>query len=170
MSGERPMSLLGVFPGADRLRDAALALTSSGFRSLSVYSPVPLPEIEGLLFPRKSPVRMFTLLGGFLGCVTGFWVTIWSSEQWNLITGGKPIASLPPFVLIAFELTILFGTLATLVGVLVFSRLPVRRARVTYDTRFSEDRYGLVVTCAPSQTGRAEQILKSSGAEEVRIA
>ncbi len=164
------MSVVGVFSRAEQIEGAVRSLSSSGFKRVSVHSPVPLPEIESLLLPRKSPVRMFTLLGGFLGCVTGFWLTIWSSEQWSLITGGKPIASLPPFVIIAFELTILFGTLATLAGVLVFSRLPVRRDRVTYDARFSEDRFGLVVSCEPSQSSRVEQILKSSGSEEVKNA
>lgn len=169
MSGERPMSLLGVFTGVDGLKAAAGALTSSGFQKVTVYSPVPMPEFENLFLPRKSPVRMFTLLGGILGCIAGFWLTIWCSEQWNLITGGKPIVSIPPFVIIAFELTILLGTLATLLAVLIFSGLPTRRSKLFYDPRFSEDRFGLVVSCPPSQSTRAEQILKAQGAEEVRI-
>lgn len=161
--------LVGVFASADRLKAAAESLLSSGFKGLSYYSPAPLSDLEGLLMPRKSPVRMLTLLGGIAGCAAGFWLAIWCSERWNQITGGKPIVSIPPFVIIAFELTILLGTLATLLGVLVFSRLPVRRDKAVYDPRFSEDRFGLMVTCPPSQSTRAEQLLKDSGAEEVKV-
>lgn len=169
MNGERPMTLLGVFSSVDRLQAALESLKAAEFKALSVYSPIPLPEADALLAPGKSPVRFFTLAGAVLGCVSGFWLTLWTSRQWNLITGGKPIASIPPYVLIAFELTILLGTLATLLGVLLFARLPTRRSRITYDPRFSADRFGVVISCPPSQSTRAGEILRSSGAEEVQV-
>jgi hypothetical protein len=40
------------------------------------------------------------------------------------MVGGKPIVSIPAFVIIAFELTILFGALATLTGFLILAGLP----------------------------------------------
>ena len=50
------------------------------------------------------------------GTATGFSLTIWTSLKWELITGGKPVVSIPPFVIIAFELTILLGGLARCSG------------------------------------------------------
>jgi hypothetical protein len=44
--------------------------------------------------------------------------------SWPLIVGGKPIVSIPPFIIIAFALTILFGSLSTFLGFLILSRLP----------------------------------------------
>ena len=54
-----------------------------------------------------SPVRLFTLIGGLTGCAAGFGMTIWMSHDWPLVVGGKPIGAIPPYVVIAFELTIL---------------------------------------------------------------
>lgn len=94
-----------------------------------------------------SPVRLFTLVGGLTGTFSGFAFTIWSSLKWNLITGGKPVISIPPFVVIAFELTILFAGLCTFLGLLLLARLPKRRSSPDYDPCFPVDRFGLAVRC-----------------------
>ena len=53
---------------------------------------------------RVSPVRLFTLVGALLGCTAGFSLPIYTVSAWPLITGGKPLFSIPAFVVIAFEL------------------------------------------------------------------
>ena len=50
------------------------------------------------------------------GAATGFGFTSWTNMDWPLIVGGKPMLSIPAFVPIAFELTVLFGALATVIG------------------------------------------------------
>ena len=117
-----------------------------------------------------SPVRLFTLLGALTGTVSGFLLTIWSSMQWGLITGCKPVASVPPYVVIAFELTILFGGVATLIGLVTLGRLPRFRPSPAYDPRFSSDRFGVAVHCAPDRSASVRQILQTAGAEEVKAA
>ena len=115
---------------------------------------MPLDEFEEALtgygLPR-SPVRLFTLVGALTGTASGFALTIWTALKWNLITGGKPVVSIPPFVVIAFELTILLGGLCTLLGLLVTARLPSFGSRPRYDPRFSADRFGVEVTCEPGR-------------------
>src|ERR1041384_8031460 len=102
-------TILGVFAHVDTTVRALEDLRAKGYHDLTVYTPVPAHEIEDALERDRpvSPVRLFTLLGGLTGTVSGFLLTIWSSMQWGLIVGGKPGASIPPFVVIAFELTIL---------------------------------------------------------------
>ena len=115
-----------------------------------------------------SRVRLFTLIGGLTGTVSGFVLTIWSALQWGLVTGGKPIASIPPFVVIAFELTILFGGLATVLGMMLLARLPRLRQSPGYDPRFSNDRFGVAVRCAAGRGASVADVLRGAGAEEVR--
>jgi len=69
---------------------------------------------------------------------------------------------------IAFELTILLGGLCTLLGLFVTARLPSLRGSSLYDPRFSEDRFGVEVTCDAAERGAIEDLLRSAGAEEVR--
>jgi molybdopterin-containing oxidoreductase family membrane subunit len=164
-------SVLGVFAHVDTATRAIRALRKRGIASIATYSPVPLDEFEEALtghgLPR-SPVRLFTLVGALTGMAAGFALTIWSSLKWGLIVGGKPVVSIPPFVVIAFECTILLGGLCTLLGLLVTARLPSLRASRHYDPRFTVDRFGVEVACEPSEQRAVEDILRQAGAEEVR--
>ena len=164
-------SVLGVFAHVDTTVRAIRDLQGRGFRSITTYSPVPLEELEEALtghgLPR-SPVRLFTLAGGVAGTAAGFALTIWSSLKWNLITGGKPVVSIPPFVVIAFEMTILLGGLCTLLGLLVTTRLPSRGGSPHYDPRFSADRFGVEVACEAADIAAVREIFRGAGAEEVR--
>ena len=166
MADER---LLAVFADAALAAHAIAELHGRGLRRIEVFSPVPDRAIEYALASRTSPVRAFTLAGGILGCASGLALTVWTSLRWPLMTGGKPIVSLPPFLIIAFELTILFGALLALLGFLVEAKLP-RGTTAAYDPRFSEDRYGVLVTTSPDEAAWARGVLHVAGAEEVRVA
>ena len=104
---------------------------------------------------------------GLLGCFAGFALPIYTVLDWPLITGGKPLISIPPFVVIAFELTILFSAIAGVIGFLGLSGLPrFGPARVS-DPRFSNDRFGVAVTCDGAKEDRVTTCLEQAGAEEV---
>jgi hypothetical protein len=147
--------------------DAIRALRARGHRNLVVYSAAPNHEIEEALDQSVSPVRLFTLIGGLTGCAAGFGMTIWMSLDWPLIVGGKPIASIPPYVVIAFELTILLGALSTVAAVALLSVLMGRRG-IASDPQYSDDRIGVFVPAGSDQLARVEQLLRSAGAVEVR--
>ena len=87
----------------------------------------------------------------------------------GLITGGKPVVSIPPFVVIAFEMMILFGGLCTLIGLVVLGRLPSFRTSPRYDPRFTDDRFGVAVHCDRAERAASvRDLLRGAGAEEVR--
>jgi hypothetical protein len=163
----RVPGLLASFLHVDAAVDAIRAIRALGIRDLTVYTAAPNHEIEEALGQRVSPVRLFTLIGGLSGCTAGFAMTIWMSYDWPVLIGGKPIASIPPYVVIAFELTILLGALSTVAAVALFSVLMGKRG-VAYDPRFSDDQIGIFVPAPSDQTGRVEQLLRSAGAVEVR--
>ena len=164
---KRVPGILASFVHVDAAADAIRALRAMGRRDLVVYTSAPNHEIEEALSHRVSPVRLFTLIGGLTGCAAGFGMTIWMSNDWPVIVGGKTIASIPPYVVIAFELTILLGALSTVAAVALFSVLLGKRG-VAYDPRFSDDQIGIFVPAASDQVGPIEQLLRSAGAVEVR--
>lgn len=159
--------LLAAFEHVDAAADAIRALRARGFRNLVVYSAAPNHEVEEALGHRVSPVRLFTLIGGLTGCAAGFGVTLWMSYDWPVLLGGKPIGSIPPYIVIAFELTILCGALSTVAAVGLFSVL-LRKRGAAYDPRFSDDQIGIFVPARAEQSGALEQLLRSAGAVEVR--
>lgn len=163
----RKPGVLASFIHVDAAVDAVHALRARGIRNMTVYSATPNHEIEEALAHRVSPVRLFTLIGGLTGCAAGFGMTLWMSHDWPVVVGGKPIGSIPPYVVIAFELTILLGALSTVAAVALFSVLMGKRG-APYDPQFSDDRIGIFVPAAPDQARQVEQMLRNAGAAEVR--
>ena len=103
-----------LFEHLDSTIGACKALRAKGYEAFRAYAPLPEHHLlEDGLGLKYSPVRVFTLVGGLTGAATGFAFTSWTSVDWPLITGGKPILSIPAYVVIAFELMVLFGALAT---------------------------------------------------------
>lgn len=159
-----------VFLSLDEVAAAVNALEGEGFGAddVIVYSPIPTPHLEEAIDRPTSPVRKMTLIGGILGCITGFALTYWTFFAWPLHVGGKPVSSFPVTVVIMFELTVLLGGLFTLAGVLTFSRIPALGRQVGYHPRFSEDLFGVVVRATDEDSlSRAERVLDRLGGETV---
>ena len=118
-----------VFEEKEKFLERLRGLVQEGVpgERIRVITPFGVPEVEEILPGKRSKVRFFALVGAASGTVTGFAFTILTSLSWPLIVGGKPIVSLPPFLIIAFALTILFGALSTFAGFLLLSRLPSLR-------------------------------------------
>ncbi len=162
-------TLVGVFERPSELAQSIRALRGRGYEDLEFYSPAPFEEMDDAMNPKPSRVRIFTLVGGLLGVVSGYALTIWMSLDWPIMIGGKPFASIPPYTIIAFELTILFGGLFTLVGLLVVGRLPWSGLPATYSPRFSAEEFGLVVGCQERDVAEIEALLRSHTAKEVTL-
>jgi hypothetical protein len=159
---------LGVYDAVDATARTIERLRAAGVKRMTVFAPLPSHELEHALHAGESPVRIFTLVGGLTGTATGFAMATWMSMDWPLIVGGKPIISIPAWVIIAFELTILFGALSTVAGLFINARLPQRRVLQVYDPAFSSDRFGVLVMPPAGKEGQVRDIMRESGALDVR--
>jgi len=156
----------GVFAARDGLVAAIQLLRAEGFQDLHALTPVPDPQVQDALAHPPTRVGLFTLLGGLFGVTLGFGGAAWCHLQWPVtFAGGKPIVSLPPFVIPGFELTILFGGLLTLAGAILLSRLPHRHQHPHYDPRATCDHYVLLVHTTAGRLEAAGDILALQGAE-----
>jgi len=155
--------ILASYDYLDAAVEAIEGLRGEGFEEITAFAPYPEHQLEHALGYGTSPVRLFTLVGGLTGAAAGFAFTIFTSMDWPLVTGGKPILSIPAYTVIAFEMTILFGVLATVIGVFWNMRVPDLKSDVVYDPEFSSGRYGVYVTAPGDRLGRARQLLESSG-------
>jgi molybdopterin-containing oxidoreductase family membrane subunit len=161
--------VLGIFSYMDATIETVKKLKDAGFNNLRVFSPFPSHEIEDVMDEPESIVRFFTLGGAMLGAACGVGFTVLTSMDWPISVSAKPIVSLPPFMIIIFELTILMGALATLLGLLINSRLRHDAPKSMYDTRFSVDKFGVMITCSKGGVKDVEEILNSQGAEEIKF-
>jgi hypothetical protein len=158
--------VLASFEHIDAATEAIRALRAGGHRDMTVYSSHPNHELEEALETPTSPVRLFTLIGGLAGCTAGFSMAIWMNLDWPLLVGGKPMASVPAFVVLGFELAVLIGALSSVFGVAVLAFL-LRHRGAAYDPRFSDDRIGIFVPAAGDRARAVEALVRTAGAVEV---
>lgn len=162
--------VMGLFTKEKAAVSAIGALESSPWKLVRVHGPFPSHPILHALKFRKSRVGYFTLAGGITGFITGYALSIYSSVQWNLIVSGKPVVALIPFFVVGYELTILFGILGTVLGILLSARIPeFRSLKEIYDPRCSGGHFGLVVRCGAGEEKDLDAFLANLGAETRRF-
>lgn len=166
MAGSK--AVVGVFKYLDDVTKA-IAKVKGANLDYRVYSPFGHHEIEDAALPGKSPVRKVTMTGALTGLVAGFALAIMCSLDWPLRVSAKDVVSIPGFVVIGYECTILFGAIATLLALFYFCRLPDLLRKAGYDPRFSDDKFGVVVGCDTGDVDTVKAVLRDSGAEEVEV-
>ena len=109
-------TLTAIYDDIHAVVGAVRSIREEGCKDVSVFGPIMETELEEAIGKPPSPVRRYALIGGLTGCISGFALTTWSSYYYPLVVGGKALASIPAYVVIAFEMTILFAgiLLATL--------------------------------------------------------
>jgi len=162
-------TLLGVFQQPLSVANAAEKLRGRGYTDIEVFSPIPSHELDYAVDPKPSRVRLFTLIGGLTGVVTGYALTLWMANDWQIMIGGKPFSSIPPYTIIAFELTILFGGVLTVIGLFVVGKLPSFKLDKAYSARFSADDFGLVVRCQARDVPEIDGLMREHRATEVTL-
>jgi hypothetical protein len=170
VSGKQKRALLGLFREPEDAARALDGLRGAGFdgRDLTVLSDSPYPEGAFGEEPVRHRLYVFTLVGAGIGFAFGLLLTIGTQISYPLVTGGKPILSIPPMLNVLFEMTMLGAIVLTFFGILFESRLP-DFGSAPYDSRISEGYLGVVVA-PPEPEGRlgaAERVLREAGAVDV---
>src|SRR5947209_7792171 len=102
--------IVAVFDSPRAVERAIEASQRAGWRAVTVCSPAFDERLLQHVGATRSPVAVWALIGGILGSICGFLLTIGTSRKWpGLIVGGKPLVSMPPFLIIVFVLAILFA-------------------------------------------------------------
>jgi len=159
---------IGLFHDPESALAAAGQLKGAGFARPEIMSPIPIHGADEVLGPKKSVIRRFTLFGGILGGLAGFALAAGTAVLYVHPTGGRPIITIPPFLIITYEMTILCGILATVLGFLISARFPAIRERI-YVPETAVDQFAVMVLCTSEAfLDRAETILRDSGADDVR--
>jgi len=172
----RPLSpaagLAAEFDDGEALLRAVRRLRENGYRRFEAYTPFPiegLAEAEGF---NEGKIALWTLAGGIAGAATGYGMQVYTNLDFPIDIGGRPLISTPAFILITFELMVLFAVSACILAMLLLNRLPKLHHPVFDIPRFrlaSLDRFFLVVDAAdPHFDARASRaMLRRLGAVNV---
>ena len=119
------VGLLAEFDSVDDVVAAARAVRRAGFLRWDVHSPFPIHGIDFAMGIKPTILPWIVLIAGLTG-LTGGLALQWYTNAFNYpyFVSGKPLFSLPAFIPVTFELTILFAALAGVFGMLILNRLP----------------------------------------------
>src|SRR5512139_2608161 len=157
--------VVGTFAAPDGAARAIRALREAGVADVRAAMPTPFPEVVDALGRPRSRLGLATFPGALAGLFAGIALTVGTSLAWPLVTGGKPIVSIPPFVIVIFEVTVLVGSLANLLAVSAGSWRGGRARAFPAHRSFNADRIG--VFAAGGEAALAERLLRQGGAVEV---
>jgi len=159
----------GLLAAIERTREA-------GFTKYDAYSPYPLHEFAHAMGATKSKLPWIVLGGGIVGALTGWALQYWTSvSAYPMNIGGRPYNSWPAFIIVIFELTILFAAFSAVLGMFALNGMPKPYHPLFNVERFtgaSKDRYFLFIEVADPKfdhdgTRRFLEELQPSGVNPV---
>lgn len=131
--------VMAEFDNPTALVNAARTAREQGYRKLDAYSPFPIEELSEALHLHKNKLPLIVLIGGILGGLTGYLLQYYVTVIYFPINiAGRPLHSWPAYIIITFELTILFAALSAVFGLLALCGLPM-----PYHPTFNVPRFAL---------------------------
>lgn len=114
------------FDNPTSLVSAARAAHEKGYRKLDAYSPFPIEELSDVLHLHKNKLPLIVLLGGIVGGLSGYLLQYYVTVlEFPINIGGRPLHSWPAYIIITFEMTVLFAAISAVLGLLGLCGLPM---------------------------------------------
>ena len=161
--------LAGIWPDENTFLSAVKSLKQKGYKRFSTVTPCPIHGLEELLEIKRSWIPWVTFVFGAFGCLFGLWFTWWTSAvDWPLIIGGKPLWSLPAFIPVIFECTILLGALSSVAALFYACGIPSVDPPVL-DKDLSSHKFAIYFDLKDKRqpSDELEKTLSSLGAERI---
>ena len=162
--------LVGIFDDEDVLVHAVESIRDKGVKIKEVYSPFPVHGLDDALGYKRSRLPIAAFLFGMTGTSLALFTQIWMlGYDWPMIIGGKNFASIPPFIPVTFEFTVLLAAFGMVGTFLVVSDLKPYKWPRQYDNRSTDDKHVMAIDLGANKISKDDirRILKESGASEV---
>lgn len=160
----------GLWTDDDKILQAAAKMRDAGYKKFDAITPFPVHGMEDAVGIKRSGIPWVTFVMGVTGCAAGLGLQYWTSAvDWALNVGGKPFFSLPAFIPVTFELTILFAALSSVGAMFVLNGLPKVNPPII-DPDITSHKFALWVPDSEEgyDVDKVEAFLKELGAEEVK--
>ena len=141
--------LLAEFNDPNELISAVRGARAAGYHRFDAYTPFPIEELSEAMDLHRNRLPLIVLLGGIAGACLGLGLQYWTSVvDYPINVGGRPFFSLPLFIPVTFECTVLVAALSAVLGMLALNGLPMPYHPVFNAARFAlatRDRFFLCI-------------------------
>jgi mono/diheme cytochrome c family protein len=150
MTDKKIFGATALFNDPNAIIAAARKVASAGFSKWDVNSPYPIHGIDKAMKMKPSKLGIVTLIFGLSGTVLALILMWWTmSVDYPMVIGGKPYFSLPAFIPVTFEVTVIMATVSTVIAMFAFFFGLPRNTHALHDTDYmkkvSRDHYGIVI-------------------------
>jgi hypothetical protein len=162
--------VVGIFEDEDVLLQAVETTREKGLKIHEVYSPFPVHGLDEALGYKRSRLPIAAFIFGATGTSLALLMQIWMlGYDWPMIIGGKNHASLPPFIPVTFEMTVLLAAFGMVGTFFIASDMKPYKWPRQFDIRTTDDKHAMAIDLATNKMSKEEisALLKSSGASEV---
>ncbi|MCF3110377.1 DUF3341 domain-containing protein [Niabella sp. CC-SYL272] len=153
-----------LFPAVKKVRRA-------GYKIHDVYTPFPIHGLDKELGMKDTDLHIAGFIYGITGTTTAISFITWAlARDWQINFGGKPFFSLPAWIPIMFELTVLFSAVGMVLTFCWLCQLAPFVKKDHFNPRSTDDTFVMAVECT-DKTNEAEAIafLKEAGAQDVQV-
>ena len=175
MNNDRKIyGVAALFNKPDEIIKAANKVAKEGYSKWDVNTPYPLHGMDNAMNLKPSKLGFITLFFGLSGTAFALMLTYFTNSiDYPLVIGGKPFFSLPAYIPVTFELTVLLATVSTVIAMLTFFFKFPSNDHALHDTQYlkkvSLDRFGIVIEAKDPkfEQSKVEELLRSFGPESV---
>ena len=167
--------ILAEFASPRDLLHACEKVRDAGFTRWDSHSPFAIHGLERAMGLKRSKLPWIVLVLGLGGAAGGMLLQWWTSTvAYPLVISGKPYFSWQAYVPITFELGVLGGAVAAVVGMLALNQLPMLFHPLFNSKRFervTDDRFFISIESWDPKfdvTG-TQQFLESIGGTNVEV-
>ena len=167
---KRVSGVAGLWTDDHKILEAAAKMRDAGYKHFDAITPFPVHGMEEAVGIKRSGIPWVTFFAGLTGGSLGMGIQYWTSAvDWPINVGGKPFFSIPAFIPVTFELTILFAALSSVGTMFFLNGLPKIDPPII-DPDLTCHKFALWVpeTEEGYSVEKVEAFLKELGAEEVK--
>lgn len=153
-----------LFPAVKKIRH-------SGYKLHDIYTPFPVHGLDEEMGLKGTDLHIAGFIYGLCGTSTavGFISWIFTSD-WPLNIGGKPHFSLPAWIPITFELTVLFAAVGMTLTFCYLNQIMPGVKKHIFHPRQTDDMFTVVLEVGKHASEQEMlDFLKSTGAKETNI-
>lgn len=161
-------SAYGVYHAAEKVRDA-------GFQKWDTHTPFCVHGMDDAMGLGPSKLPWISLVMGLTGLAAAVALQTWvSTTEYPMVISGKPLNSLPAFVPLMFEITVLFAAIGTVFGMFFLNGLPMLHHPLFSSERFervTDDKFFISIESTDSKFDSAQtaDFLREIGAKHVEV-
>jgi hypothetical protein len=134
---EKLLGYLAEFSDPHQLLHACEQVRDAKYRRWDAHTPFPVHGLNDAMGLRGTVLPWLVLGGGLTGLLAALVMQWWmNAVDYPFLISGKPYFSLPAFIPVVFELTVLLSAISTFFGMLMLAGLPQFYHPVFHSERF----------------------------------